>query len=124
VDELRRFAVAWCLMWGLCYVVVAVAAPWISDLNNIVYASLGAWILLSLVLSYSTHDRFGRIIIRVMFFVQGVLMVYGGVASWAGLAVWNVPFNNPEMFQVSMAFADLLGAVFLFILVITKDKVN
>lgn len=78
----------------------------------------------SLVLSYFAHDRFGHIIIRVMFFVQGVPMVYGGVASWAGLAVWNVPFNNPEMFQVSMAFADLLGAVFLFILAITKDKVN
>lgn len=121
MDELRRFAVAWCLMWGLCYVVVAVAAPWTSDLSNVVYVSLGAWILLSLVLSYFAHNRFGRII-RVMFFVQGVLMVYGGVASWTGLAVWNVPFN-PEMFQVSMAFADLLGAVFLFVLAIS-EKVN
>lgn len=68
------------------------------------------------------HDRFRRVIIRMMFFVQGVLMVYGGVASWTGLAVWNVPFNL-EMFQVSMAFADLLGAVFLFVLAIT-EKVN
>jgi len=59
VDELRRFAVAWCLMWGLCYVVVAVAAPWISDLSNIVYASLGMWILLSLVLSYFAMTDLG-----------------------------------------------------------------
>lgn len=122
MDELRRFAVAWCLMWSLSYVVVAVVAPGISDFNNIVYASLGAWILLSLVLSYLVHDRFGRVIIRVMFFAQGVLMVYGGVTSWAGLAVWNVPFN-PEMFYISMAFADLLSAAFFFVLAITK-KVN
>lgn len=121
--ELRRFAVAWCLMWGLCYVVVAVVAPWISDLSNLVYAFLGAWILLSLALSHFAKNRLGHTIVRVMFFVQGALMVYGGVGSWTGLAVWNVPFNNPEMFQVSMAFADLLGAVFLFVLAIT-EKVN
>ena len=119
MDMLRRLSVAWCLMWGLCYLVVAVTTPWISDVSNIVYASLGAWILLSLALLYLVHDRFGRAIIRMMFFAQGVLMVYGGVTSWTGLAVWNVPFN-PEMFQVSMAFADLLAAVFLFVLAITE----
>ncbi len=116
---LRKFAVAWCLMWGLSYLIVAVATPWISDVSNIIYASLGAWILLSLALLHLVHNRVGQIIIRVNFFAQGVLMVYGGVTSWTGLAVWNVPFN-PEMFQVSMAFADLLAAVFLFVLAITE----
>ena len=119
MGELRRFAAAWCLMWGSCYVIVAVTAPWVSDLSNIVYACLGVWILLSLVLSYLVHDRFGLIIIRMMFLVQGVLLVYGGVTSWTGLTIWNVPFN-PEIFQVSMAFADLLGAVFLFVLAMTE----
>jgi drug/metabolite transporter (DMT)-like permease len=122
VNELRKFAVAWCLMWGLSYVVVAVVAPWISDVSNIVYTSLGVSILLSLVLSYRVHDRFGWIIIRMIFFAQGVLMVYGGVTSWTGLAVWNVPFN-PEMFNVSMAFADLISATFFFVLALT-EKVN
>ena len=116
---LRRLAVAWCLMWGLSYLVVAVTTPWISDVSNIVYASLGAWILLSLALLHLVHNRFGLVIIRLMFFAQGVLMVYGSVTSWTGLAVWNVPFD-PEMFQISMAFADLLAAVFLFVLAITE----
>ena len=49
-------------------------------------------------------------------------MVYGGVTSWTGVAEWNVPFN-PEMFQISMGFADLLSAVFMFILAIS-EKVN
>jgi len=117
---LKRLAVAWCLMWGISYLVVAVTTPWISEVSNIIYASLGAWILLSLALLHLVHSKIGHIIIRLMFFAQGVLMVYGGVTSWTGIAVWNVPFN-PELFQVSMAFADLLAAVFLFVLA-TSEK--
>ena len=109
-------------MWGISYIIVAIVAPWISDMPNIVYAFLGAWILLSLALSHFVHDKL-LMIVQGMFFIQGCLMVYGGVTSWTGLTVWNIPEGNIELFQVSMAFADMLGAVFLFVLAIT-EKVN
>jgi drug/metabolite transporter (DMT)-like permease len=64
--ELKRFAIAWNLMWGLSYIIVAVIAPWISDVSNIFYAFLGAWILLSLGLLHLAHDKLDTIV-RVMF---------------------------------------------------------
>jgi hypothetical protein len=49
-------------------------------------------------------------------------MTFGGVASWTGLVQWNVPFVNVELFQVSMAFADLLSAVFMFVIAIEQKE--
>ena len=58
---------------------------------------------------------------QFLLFILGLVEVYGGIASWCGLGIWNVPFPNIELFQVSMAFADLLSAVFLFYLAIYGD---
>lgn len=117
--SLRKFAVAWNLMWGLSYVIVALFAPWIGGeevtINIVLYMALGISILLSLAL---LNRKKGHSVGRGMLAILGVVSVYGGIASWTGLTLWNVPFPNRELFQVSMAFADLLGAVFMFFLAI------
>ena len=113
---LRKFAVAWVLMWGMSYIMVAMAAPWISEVPALVYGTLGGFILFALFLRWLAYDRMGYIIVRFLFYCLGVLMVAGGIMSWTGVTIWNVPFENLEIFQVSMAFADLLGAVFMFVL--------
>lgn len=117
--SLRKFAFAWNLMWGLGYIIVALSAPWIGGeevtINIALYMALGIGILFSLTLLYlKKWYRVGRGILMIL----GVISVYGGIASWTGLTLWNVPFPNRELFQVSMAFADLLGAVFMFVLAI------
>lgn len=69
--------------------------------------------------------KFGYITIRVnaiLLVVLAMLSVYSGVASWTGKAIWAVPFANKEIFQVSMAFLDLLGAVFMLDLALEKQQ--
>jgi sulfite exporter TauE/SafE len=110
-------------MWGLCYVLVALIAPDIAGLpllfGGILYASLGIILLAAVGLSlFGTHANFGRLV----FFVMGVLMVWAGVESWTGLGLWKVPFENKELFQVSMAAADLLSGASMFFLSLTKDS--
>ena len=121
--QLRSFALAWNIMWGLCYVLVALIAPDIAGLpflfGGILYASLGIILLAAVGLSlFGTHANFGRLV----FFVMGVLMVWAGVESWTGLGLWKVPFENKELFQVSMAAADLLSGASMFFLSLTKDS--
>jgi hypothetical protein len=77
-----------------------------------VYASLEISVLVAVGLLFGSHVALRRFAL----FILGVFMVWGGVASWTGLAVWKVPFPNKEFFQVSMAFPDLLSVVFMFIL--------
>lgn len=109
-------------MWGLAYIITALIAPWVGDsdigVNAIIFAGLGAWTLLSLVALYSNRPLVGRISL----FSLGVAEVFGGIASWVGIGIWNVPFPNKELFQVSMAFADLISAVFMFILAIESKQ--
>ena len=54
--------------------------------------------------------------INSLLFLCGVFEVFGGVASWFGLARWNVSWSigYDPLAQISMALLDLIGAVFLF----------
>lgn len=103
-------------MWGLSYILVAIVAPDISDFHPILYWMIGAIILFGLLLNRLAYDKLGHQFVGLYFFVVAVLMVYGGVASWTGVAVWNVPFENPEIFNVSMGFADLLSAALMLVI--------
>ena len=109
-------------MWAFAYIVTALFAPWVGDLdafaNFAIYLFLGCWIVFTLLLSALVSDMLGQRIVRCLWFVLGLVEVFGGITSWAGLGIWNVPFPNKELFQVSMAFADLLSAVFMFYLAI------
>ena len=119
MSSLRKFAVAWLLMWAFAYIMTAFFAPYIGAgdviVNFAIFYALGSWILCSLILYWVERFRF---IGRIFLFILGLVEVFGGIASWCGLVVWNVPFANKEIFQVSMAFADLISAVFMFYLAI------
>jgi len=116
--NLRSIALAWMLMWGLSYIFVAMVAPEIAGDTALVgassYAILGLLIFLAVILLDTKYEWIGKI----LFCILGAIMVFGGVTSWIGMAVWNVPFADKALFQVSMAFADLISAVFMFVLVL------
>lgn len=119
--NLKTLALAWTLMWGLTYIMVALVAPNIAlDTPALFYVFLGFFFLTTLVLRYVAYEKLGRTIVRCLFFGLGVFEVVGGVMSWTGAGLWNVPFADVALFQVSMAFADLFSAVFLFVLAIDK----
>jgi hypothetical protein len=112
--SLKRFAFAWTLMWGLSYVVAGILVPEIAGdalTGTITFVVLGALILTALM----QYTKF-KTVAKVLLYILAGLEVYGGVASWAGLIKWNVPFTDVGVFQVSMAFADLLSAAFMFYL--------
>lgn len=115
---LKNFAIAWTLMWGLSYIVVAMIAPDISDLPGIVYIVTGELIIMGVTMKVC--DIHARGFTNIFLGCLGGLMIYGGIASWTGVAIWNVPFENLELFQVSMAFADLLSATFMFVLALER----
>ena len=119
---MKRFAAAWLLMWGISYIAVAIMAPGIagSDAidNRVFYAALGIWVLASVLAFLKSESKaMNSAYHRVSFAVLAIIMVFAGVASWAGTAIWNVPYQN-GLAQVSMAFADLISAVFMLYLVL------
>ena len=114
--NLKDLAEALTIMWGTSYIMTALVAPSISDAPAILYGALGALILFMILMMHLAYDKLGYRIVAVVFFALGILMTYGGVVSWTGAGLWNVPFPNKDLFQISMAFADMLSAVFLFLL--------
>jgi len=112
-------------MWGLAYIFTAIFTPAIAgDVTSgkILYALIGVLLLFTLLMDYMSYDKLGFTIIRFFYCLLGAIEVFGGIASWTGLVTWNVPFTQKEMFNISMAFVDLLSAVFLFVLAIDKTK--
>jgi len=110
--NLKDLAEAWTIMWGISYIITALVAPSISEVPAFAYGVLGVFIIVMVFLMHFIHGR----PVTVVFFALGIMMTYGGVVSWTGAGLWNVPFPNKELFQVSMAFADMISAVFLFLL--------
>jgi len=115
MGSLKNFAVAWLIMWGISYVMVALVAPGVSDVEPWIYALLGAAIVFVSLGTYFTMQEpsANPLIYSVALIVLAVLQVWGGVTSWTGEFIWNVPFASKEIFQVSMAFADFIAAAFM-----------
>jgi len=121
MKTLTEFALCWLLMWGIAYIVTAIYAPGIGGdpfLGSMMYSALGGAIIVLVIIRAFKHDptEFLSYWVRVLLFVVALIEIYGGIASWTGLAVWNVPFTNKELFQISMAFADLVSAVLMLYL--------
>jgi hypothetical protein len=117
MNSLKKFAVSWTGMWALSYIVVALVAPQVSDVHPALYGLLGVGLLAMSILTviqefFTTNDDFNYFL-GVAYLGVAVLMVYGGVTSWTGDFMWNVPFEAKELFQVSMAFADFIAAAFM-----------
>lgn len=136
-DVLNRFAVAWLLAFGISYIATAIFAPGVAGdpvQGMIVYTLLGVAILAAVALRTFTESQEVSVPLkpgvkmrievegprrnlgRVLLAVLGVIEVIGCVTSWTGVGVWNVPFPNKEVFQVSMALMDMVSAVFMFCL--------
>lgn len=114
---MNRFAVAYLLVWAVSYMAVSLLAPEVGGagdaLSGLLYMGFGWLIVLAIVLSEWGKDPLKRLGYATLF-VLGVMEVISGVASWTGVVVWNVPFPSKELFQVSMAFADLISAAVMF----------
>jgi len=104
-------------MWAISYFAVATIAPGISgDPNDVwLYAGFGGALLIGVILTQLSSVVLNSIG-KVVLFLLAVISIGSGIASWAGVEIWNVPFLSKELFQVSMAFADLIAAAFMFVL--------
>lgn len=119
LSSLSKIAAAWNIMWGSAYICVAFIAPEIFgdiDFGVVACILLGILILIAVCLLYANMPF--RQVGKFLFIILGTVEVFSGVASWTGVVRWNVPFVVVELFQVSMAFMDLISAVFMFVLVL------
>ena len=107
MKELKKLAISWTTMWALSYIIVAFITPWT---HPIFFILLGIYLIFISLLAALDTKHF---LLSTAFFVSAVLMVFGGVASWTGVIIWDVPFASKEIFQVSMAFADFIAAAFM-----------
>jgi len=133
-EKTKKLCIAWLVMWALSYLLVAVIAPgiggspiWESSLlflafgialfTAIIFVSWSSFYLKQTLVPNTVEGTKAAknlgLIGRIMLIILAMLSVYSGVASWTGVALWVVPFANKEVFQVSMAFADLIGAAFM-----------
>ena len=109
----RTISEAWILMWASTYLFCAFLKPdlfeGVAPLHGaLMMLTIGALLIAGLVLT-----RRRKPIGRLVLFIMGIFESMGGVASWTGIIGWNVPFADKAAFNVSMAFADILAAVFL-----------
>jgi hypothetical protein len=116
----NKMVFSYLIVWALAYIFTAIFAPGISGdvlFGTIVYLLIGIALLLSLWLvgmpitglNHTSH-RIGQ----VMLLILGAISIYAAITSWSGVAIWNVPFVNKELFQVSMAAGNLIAAVLMF----------
>jgi len=121
--NLRSIALAWMLTIAVCYFSLAIFTPSATGdpplVGAIEYGLLGLGFLLATVLPYFPS---AKTVARVLQFVLGVLLAWGAMWSWMGLGLWNVPFPDKALFQVSMAVLNVLTAVFAFSLAIDTEK--
>lgn len=119
--NLRTIALAWMLTIAVSYFSLAIFAPTVGGdttvIGIIVYTLLGFGFLFATMLPYTPYKTVGRI----LQFILGVILALGAVLSWTGVGLWNVPFPNVELFQVSMAILNILTAVFAFALAIDES---
>jgi len=116
-ENLKVVTNAWLIAWAFAYLATAIFAPGIAGdvlIGQILYAVVGLLTIGSLALLRAQNTDL-RNVGMVLLFVLALFSVYGAVASWSGLFVWNVPFQVKEIFQVTMGLMDFLGAVFMLV---------
>ena len=110
------------LTTAVLYFSLAIFAPSATGdpplIGALFYGLLGLGFLLATVLPYFPS---AKTVARILQFVLGVILAWGAMWSWMGLAIWNVPFPNKEIFQVSMAILNVLIAVFAFSLALDES---
>lgn len=114
-----NFRDAWILMWGLAYVACGFSNP--DIVGNFTLATsmmflffMGFLLLIGFALMEISTITMYKTLGRILLLIAGVMETIGGVVSWTGVIVWNVPFADKALFNVSMAIFDLVSASFLF----------
>lgn len=132
MTNLKSFALMWVLMWATTYIAVAFIAPTVGGTFNNIYMCLyGVLLTLCVVGQFLVNGKHVNVFrnfeiflsraSKIGLFVFAIAEVIAGVMSWTGALRWNLPFPNTEIFQVSMAFMDLVAATLMFVVVFDKD---
>ena len=125
MNNLTKIASAWTAMWTLSYFAVAALAPNVGGDTPLIgiftFGLFGVLLVVAMALSlfgYNLWQRAGQVL---LWGCAGVSMI-SGVASWTGVAIWQVPFASKEVFQVTMAAMDFIGAFFMTLLAISVER--
>jgi len=126
MKNLKLLALSWIMMWAATYIAVAFIAPTVGGVFNNIYMFLyGALLTLCVAgqfLPYTgKHAKTVSRASKIGLFGFAIAEVIGGVMSFTGALMWNLPFANIEVFQVIMAFMDLVAASLLFFIVLDRD---
>jgi len=122
----KILALSWITMWAATYIAVAFIAPTVGGVFNNIYMFLYG-VLLTLCVAGQLVPYTGKHVKTVSrasktgLFGFAIAEVIGGVMSFTGALRWNLPFANMEVFQVIMAFMDLVAASLLFFIVLDQD---
>lgn len=96
------------LGWGITYITCAFLLPDIG-LNRYFMLLAGSLEIIPLI-----FEKYYPVAASVLFLFTGIAEIVGGVLSWAGVPIWNVPnFGSQATYQVTMAFMDFIGGVTL-----------
>ena len=124
--NLKILALSWITMWAATYIAVAFIAPTVGGIFNNTYMFLYG-ILLMVCIAGQLVPYKGKYVktvskaSKIGLFGFAIAEVIGGVMSFTGALRWNLPFANTEVFQVIMAFMDLVAASLLFFIVFDQD---
>ena len=128
MNKLELVATAWLLAWGISNIMTAIFTPSIAGdvgsdavLGMLFYGSLGIILTTVTILLQFKLSTLTRVFLCYILFALAVMSVFGTVASWSGIAVWDVPFADKAGFNISMAFMDFISAVFMLILALGKQ---
>lgn len=116
-----RMTKVYLLAWGISYVACLLLKPDIAGATGgrELLLFMGALILLGLAAEmFEQHD-----LAEALYGLSGVLEVFGMVASWTGVVVWNVKsFENQALYQLNMAMLDFAAAILLFYRVLAVEE--
>lgn len=124
MNSLEKLATAFLIVWGLGHPMMMIVAPQVvntfsTTVDMIESGLLGIAICMIALAFWHSENKSARFILRaILGIILGPAMIYGAIVSFAGMMIWTVPFLNQELFQVSIAIADLLAATCMYILVL------
>jgi len=124
MNKLELVATAWLLAWGMSYIITAIFAPSIGgDVTSgmLFYGFLGIVLTTVTILLQFKLSTLTRVFLCFVLFALAVVSVFGAVISWSGIAIWNVPFADKTIFNITMAFIDFISAVFMLVLALGKQ---
>lgn len=122
MNSLEKLAVAFLIVWGLGHPMMMIVAPQVVNTFSITVDMIETMLvgiaicIVALAFRYWENKSARYVLRTILGVILGPLMIYGAIVSFVGMMIWTVPFPNQELFQVSIAIADLLAATCMYIL--------